>query len=245
MAKTVLITGGSRGIGRATAIDFARAGYQVVVNYQHSQQAAQQLVSQLVNEGCLALAVQADVADEAQVQQMIEKVQQVYGGVDILINNAGIAQQQLFTDITSEQWQRMFAVHVNGAFYCTQGVLPHMLRQKWGRIVNISSIWGLVGASCEVHYSAAKAALIGMTKALAKELGPSHILVNCVAPGVIETDMNSSLDQETMDWLSEETPLGIIGQPQDIAQSIMFLAGETNRFITGQVVSPNGGFVIN
>ena len=223
MNKTVLVTGSSRGIGAAIAETFAQRGYQTAVNYCSHPERAQQLVSGLTGQGLTAAA---------------------FGGVDVLVNNAGIAQQKLFTDITEEAWDRLFAVNVKGAFFCCQEALPHMIHHKRGKIVNISSIWGLTGASCEVHYSASKAALIGLTKALAKELGPSGIQVNCVAPGVIDTEMNAALDAETIAALKEETPLGTLGTGRDIAETVAFLASDRADFITGQTISPNGGFVI-
>jgi len=175
---------------------------------------------------------------------MCQAVEERLGTVDLLVNNAGIAQQKMFCDITPEEWDRMFAVTVTGAFHCCQRVLPGMLRRGGGQIINVASMWGQTGASCEVHYSAAKAALIGMTRALAKELGPSGITVNCIAPGVIDTDMCAGLDASTRAGLAEETPLGRLGTPLDVARAILFLAGEGGDFFTGQVLSPNGGFVI-
>ncbi len=241
--QTVLITGASRGIGKATAQLFASRGYQVAINYNQSDREARQLVEKL-NRLCPAIAVKADVSDGTQVDAMMKKIHSQLGSIDVLVNNAGIARQGLFTDFTLEQWQRIFDVNVTGMFHCCQAVLPDMIHQKAGRIINLSSIWGITGASCEVPYSATKAAVIGMTKALAKELGPSGIQVNCVAPGVIDTDMNGMLDDETIQCLKEETPLGTIGSPEDIAQTILFLASDNAKFITGQVISPNGGFVI-
>lgn len=241
--QTVLITGASRGIGKATAQLFAFKGYKVAVNYNQSDREALQLVEEL-NRLCPAIAVKADVSDGTQVYAMVKEVHSQLGSINVLVNNAGIARQGLFTDFTLEQWQRIFDVNVTGMFHCCQAVLPDMIHQKAGRIINLSSIWGITGASCEVPYSATKAAVIGMTKALAKELGPSGIQVNCVAPGVIDTDMNGMLDDETIQCLKEETPLGTIGSPEDIAQTILFLASDNAKFITGQVISPNGGFVI-
>ncbi len=240
---TVLITGASRGIGKATAQLFASKGYRVAVNYHQSAQEAHQLVKEL-SRLCPTLAIKADVSDRSQVDAMVKEVHNQWGPIDVLINNAGIAKQALFTDFTLEQWQRMFDVNVTGMFHCCQAVLPDMIHQKAGKIINLSSVWGITGASCEVPYSATKAAVIGMTKALAKELGPSGIQVNCVAPGVIDTDMNGMLDDNTIQCLKEETPLGTIGTPEDIAQTIFFLASDNAKFITGQVISPNGGFVI-
>ncbi|HEX2924838.1 MAG TPA: SDR family oxidoreductase [Ruminiclostridium sp.] len=242
--KTVLVTGASRGIGRDIAKQFAKNGYNVAINYNINRAAAESLASELKNENCRVMTVKADVSRQEQVQGMINSINAYFGQVDVLVNNAGIAGQRLFTDITTEEWDSMFNVNVKGMFLCSKAVLPHMIRNQWGKIINISSIWGITGASCEVHYSAAKAAVIGMTRALAKELGPSNIQVNCVAPGVIDTDMNSQLDEETMADLKEQTPLGIIGTGQDVAETVFFLASDRARFITGQVISPNGGFLI-
>ncbi len=232
--KHVLITGASRGIGAETARLFAQKGYNVTLNYRTEQAAAEKLAKEIG-----ATPFQADVADSSQVAYMLEQIP----NVDILINNAGFAQFGFFDSLSDEDWKRMLDVTLSGAFYCTRGVLPHMIHQKSGAIVNVSSIWGLVGSACEVAYSTAKAGLIGMTKALAKEVGPSGIRVNCVAPGVIDTQMNANLDIETIEQLKEETPLGRLGTPKEIAETILFLS-DSNSFITGQILSPNGGLVI-
>jgi 3-oxoacyl-[acyl-carrier protein] reductase len=242
--KTVLVTGASRGIGHAVAKKFAQNGYNVAINYNVNKVAADCLRDQLVKSNCNAMTVQADVSCSQQVCEMIACINRQFGDIDILVNNAGIAGQGLFTDITSQEWDRMFNVNVKGMFHCCKAVLPAMIRNRWGKIINISSIWGITGASCEVLYSATKSAVIGMTKALAKELGPSNVHVNCVAPGVIDTDMNSGLDKETFEELKEQTPLGIIGTGSDIAETVYFLASDKSDFITGQVISPNGGFLI-
>ena len=242
--QVVLVTGASRGIGRAVAERVAREGFAVAVHYNTGKNEAESLVHELAAQGYLALAVQADIRDSGQVQRMVDMVSNTLGDVDILINNAGIAQQKLFTDLTDEEWHNMFAVHVDGTFYCTRAVLPMMIHQKQGYIVNISSMWGQVGGSCEVHYSAAKGAIQAMTKALAKEVGPSGVRVNCVAPGVIQTEMNKLLDTETLEALREETPLEMLGTAEQVADLVFFLCSEQSAFITGQVIGVNGGMVI-
>jgi len=242
--RTVLITGASRGIGAATARAFAAEGYSVAINYLKSGDSAEALKAEISERGGYAEIFRADVADAASVNDMIRAVINKFGKIDVLVNNAGIAEQRLFTDITSEAWDRMISVNLTGVFNCIKAVLPGMISRKSGKIVNVSSIWGITGASCEVHYSAAKAAVIGLTKALAKEVGPSNIQVNCVAPGVIDTEMNSSLNEEDMLSLKYATPLERIGTPEEVAETVLFLASPKADFITGQVLSPNGGIVI-
>ena len=242
--KTVLITGASRGIGAGMAEIFAAAGYRVVLQYYQSEQAAGALARRLQENGAQVLPVCCDIRDSTQVEEMFRIAERAFGKVDVLVNNAGIAQQKLFTDVTDAEWRDVFAVDVDGAFYCSRRALGSMLHEHAGCIVNVSSMWGQVGASCEVAYSAAKAAVIGLTKALAKEVGPSGIRVNCIAPGVIDTDMNRHLGQETMQALAEDTPLCRIGSVQDVAKTALFLASEDAAFITGQVIGVNGGFVI-
>lgn len=244
MKKTVLITGASRGIGKETATLFASEGYNVIINYFKSEMKAKLLASELIAKGLSAVAIKANVANKNEVEEMFSTAKKIFGTIDILINNAGISQQKLFNDITESEWDEIFKVNVKGMYNCIKSALPDMIRNHTGKIINISSIWGIAGASCEVAYSASKAAVIGITKSLAKEVGPSGITVNCVAPGVIETEMNNNLDKETICALKSETPLGVIGTPWDIAQSLLFLASEKANFITGQVISPNGGFVI-
>lgn len=245
MKKTVLITGASRGIGAATAIYFAQQGYDVGINYCKDETSAKAVLKQVESMGQRGILLQADVAKSNEVNSMVEKATTCLGGIGILINNAGVAKQALFTDVTEEEWQKLFSINVGGMLHTTSAVLPQMINQKGGSIVNISSMWGICGASCEVHYSASKAAIIGATKALAKELAPSNIRVNCVAPGAVDTDMNSNLTPEDLELLKEETPLGKIASPTDIAKTIYFLASDAmSPFTTGQILSPNGGLVI-
>lgn len=242
--KTVLITGASRGIGAQTARRFAAEGYSVAVHYNASETAALALVEELRQAGAQAHAFRADVTRSEQVETMISAVPERLGGLDVLVCNAGIAWQGLLTDMTDETWRRIFAVNVDGVFHCCRAAIPHFVRRKAGRIITVSSMWGVTGASCEAAYSAAKAAVIGLTRALAKELGPSGITVNCVAPGVIATDMLAGLDGAALETLREETPLGRLGTPADVAGCIAFLASGEAAFLTGQVLGPNGGLVI-
>ena len=244
MKQIAVITGASRGIGAATARLMAREGYRLVLGYQHSREKAEALCRELREQGAEAVPFCADVSNAEEAEALIRCAVDTYGGLDVLINNAGIAQIKLFTDITPEDWRRMFAVNVDGMYYCCRAAVPILLHQHSGSIVNISSIWGIAGASCEVHYSAAKAAVIGFTKALAKELGPSFINVNCVAPGAADTEMNAGLSTEDRKLFEEEIPLCRMGTPEEVAESIVFLAGKKARYITGQVLSPNGGIVI-
>ncbi len=244
MSKTVIITGASKGIGAATAILFAEKGYNVIINYNSSAESALLLERSLCSNGYSALSYMADVSKPNDVARMVNDVILKFGKIDVLINNAGIAQQKLFTDITDGDWEKMVSVNLTGTFNCCRAVVPHMVSRKCGCIINTSSIWGMTGASCEVHYSAVKAGIIGLTKALAKELGPSGIRVNCVAPGVIATRMNSGLSVEDLDALADDTPLSRIGKPNEVAATSYFLASSDAEFITGQVISPNGGIVI-
>ena len=238
--RTVLISGGDRGIGAATAKAFYEAGYRVAVLYHKNAEAAAALEKALL--GCTI--VQCDVASRASCELAFHAVEQALGRVDVLVSNAGIAQQKLFTDITPEEWQHMLDVNLTGAFNLCQLVLPGMIRRKAGRILTVSSMWGQTGGSCEVHYSAAKAGLIGLTKALAKEEGPSGITVNCVAPGVIDTDMMAAFTAEDKAALAEETPVGRLGSADEVAKLLLYLAGEDAGYITGQVFGVNGGLVI-
>lgn len=231
---TALITGGAKGIGKATAIALCNLGYTVYINYNTSNLQANELAGL-----CGVIPIKADIRDIKQVEQMVS----IIGSIDVLVNNAGIAQQKLFTDITSEDWDNMFDTNVKGIFHTCKCVLPNMIKNKYGKIINISSIWGQAGASCEVHYSASKAAVIGLTKALAKEVGLSGINVNCICPGVISTDMNSQLDNDTLSLLQDETSLNRLGTPEDIAELVAFLASDKSSFITGQVIVSDGGMI--
>ena len=245
MNKTVIITGAAKGIGRAIAKDFAYSGYNVCINYNTSEEKAKELCQELAKDGCNVIIYKADVTNRQEVDKMVDYVIGTFGNIDVLINNAGISEYKLFTDITQEDMEKMVNVNILGVFNTTQSVLKKsMLPRKDGTIINISSIWGMVGASLEVAYSTTKAAIIGMSKALAKELAPSNITVNVVAPGAISTDMISSLSKEDLEVLKEEIPLGKIGNVEDVAASVKFLASYEARYITGQVISPNGGLVI-
>jgi len=244
MKQVALVTGSSRGIGRAIAAQLAREGYAVCVNYLEQREAAEKLVEQLRAEGGQAIAVQADVADRAAVEAMVRITEETFGPVTLLVNNAGISRQGLFQDVDDALWDRYFAVNVTGARNAIRAVLPHMLHEKTGCIVNITSIWGLRGASCEVTYAATKAALVGLTRSLALELAPSGIRVNAVAPGCIETDMVRALGQETREMLVEQTPLGRLGTPEDIAHAVSFLASDKAAFFTGQILTADGGFIV-
>ena len=244
MRKIALITGGSRGIGAACVRAFAEDGYSVVFLYNRSAEQAAALVAALRAEGNDADAYQCDVSDPAQVQSVIASILRTYRRIDALVNCAGIARIGLFTVMTVAEWDHLFAVNVRSAFYVTKAVLSGMISQQKGSIVNVSSMWGEVGASCEVAYSATKAALIGMTKGLAKEVGPSGVRVNCVTPGVIETDMNAQLTDDDRAALCDETPLGRIGDAAEVAQTILVLCSEGASFITGQVLGVSGGLVI-
>lgn len=242
--QTALITGASRGIGQGIALQLAREGWDVCVNYFQHQEAAEEVTAQIRALGRNAIAVRADVADRAAVEAMVRAAEAELGPISLLVNNAGITEPGLFQDTSDTSWDRCMAVNLGGARNTIQAVLPHMIHEKSGCIVNISSMWGLRGASCEVAYACSKAALIGLTRSLALELAPSHIRVNCVAPGVIRTDMVEALGPETMADLTEQTPLGRLGTPADIAHAVAFFASEHASFITGQVLTADGGFTV-
>lgn len=243
MKKVALITGSSRGIGRAVAAKLASDGYAVCINYIERQDKAEEHVKALTAAGCDAMCFQADVADADAVDAMVKAVRERFGHISLLVNNAGIARQCLFQDISREYWKRIFDVNLNGAFNTIQAVLPNMLHEHSGCIINTSSIWGLHGASCEVAYSASKHAIVGLTRSLAQELAPSGIRVNCVAPGVIDTDMVQVLGSDTLSELADDTPVGRLGTPEDIAALVSFLASDAASFITGQVITSDGGFI--
>ena len=242
--STVLITGASRGIGAQCALTFAREGYDVALNYCRSEEKALALVREIEALGVRACAVQADVADSMQVKKMFETVRAELGTVDVLVNNACVTHVGLLTDMTDDEWRRVIDTDLSGTFYCCREALSDMIRAHSGVIVNIASMWGEVGASCEAAYSAAKAGVIGLTKALAKEVGPSGVRVNAVSPGVVMTDMMAGFSDEDVAALKKETPLIQLGMPEDIADAVIFLASEKAHFITGQVLSVNGGMVI-
>lgn len=239
--KTVITTGASRGIGRATAQYFAEKGWCVVVNYLNSKDAAESLVSDIKAGGGEAFAVRADVGNSDECKELISAAKEKTGRIDALINNAAIDEMMPFDMLSPEREKRLFDVNLFGAMNCTRFALPHMIAEKNGSIVNVSSIWGRVGASCEVQYSTSKAALIGFTKALAKEVAPSGIRVNCVAPGVIDTDMNSNVSKEDMDRFLTEVPMGRMGTPREVAECIYFLCN--NGYVTGQVLGVDGGYI--
>lgn len=241
--KTVIITGASRGIGRACALRFAQNGYNVAAVYLKSDNEALSLKAEIEAIGGECEIYKSDVANSYQVKETVEKVEKRFGSVDVLINNAGISQQKLFDEITDEEYDIIFSVNAKGCFTFSREVSRIMLSRHFGRIINISSMWGTVGASMETHYSASKAAVIGLTKALARELGPSGITVNCIAPGVIDTDMNSCHSEETINELIENTPMMRLGTPDDVAHLAVFLASDKAGFITAQVIGVDGGII--
>lgn len=234
--KKVLITGGSRGIGRELVKEFSSKGYKVYFLYKNSEEKAK-----LLSDETGAIAVKCDISSYSDVSNAKNRIND---SIDIIINNAGISQIKMFQDITEEDWDNMFNVNIKGMFNVTKCFVDDMIKNKYGRIINISSMWGETGGSCEVHYSASKAAVIGFTKALAKELAPSGITVNCVSPGVIKTDMNSHLSNEETKELENETPVGRIGTAKEIASAVMYFADDNAAFTTGTVLSVNGGIVI-
>ena len=241
MEKVVVVTGGSRGIGESIVKELAISGYNVILNYNKSEEKAIKIKQELVDKGITIEIFKADVRKREQVKELIDFTISKFGTIDALVNNAGISQIKLFTDITDEDWNNMIQTNLTSAFYTTQETLKYMISKKQGCIINISSIYGITGASCEVHYSAAKAGLDGMTKSLAKELGPSNIRVNSVAPGAIDTDMNAFLTQEEKEELNKEIPLERMGKPEEVASCVKWLI--ENEYTTGQVISVNGGWL--
>ena len=239
MNKTVFITGGSRGIGAWAVEEFSRQGYNVAFTYFNSKEKAQE-----IERRTGALGILCDVSQSMHISSAVEAVINNFGKIDVLINNAGISEFALFTDITDEMWHNMINTNLSSAFYASRAVLPQMISRKDGVIINVSSMWGQVGSSCEVHYSASKAGLIGLTKALAKEVGPSNVRVNCVCPGVINTEMNAHLSEEDMQQLIIDTPLGKIGSVEDVVNTLVFLADDKSSFVTGQILGVNGGYII-
>lgn len=242
--KYALITGASGGIGAATARAFAQAGYGVAIHAHRSVDKLHALAQELSNLSVPVLEVCADLSDPVQAKTMVDNVLEKFCQLDILVCCSGLSHVGLVTDIDPQQWKTLFGVNVDGMHYCCQAVLPHMVHRKEGCILTVSSMWGQVGASCEVAYSATKGAVIAYTKALAQEVGPSNIRVNCIAPGVIATEMNAHLSPEDLAALADETPLGRIGTPEECATCALFLASEGASFVTGQVLAPNGGLVI-
>ncbi len=245
MNKTVLVTGGTRGIGKGIVSEFLKNNYNVAINYSSNDEAAEKLKAELLEYGSGICFVKCDISDSVGVGEMIDTVHNKLGYIDILVNNAGIApKQMLITDISDEEIRRCVDVNILGTLNCTRAVLPDMVHNKWGRIINISSVFGIAGGSCEVVYSMTKSALIGLTKALSQEVAPSGITVNCVAPGFIDTDMNSHLSEADMESIREETPLLRLGKAEDIAGIVCFLAGDKAEFITGQIISASGGWIV-
>lgn len=241
MKKTAIITGASRGIGREIAKRLDSDGFCTALIYQSREAEALSLRESMTNESRI---YRCDVSSSDEVNKTVSRILDDFGDVYLLVNNAGIAQQKLFSEITDADWEKMICVNLSGAFYMSRAVVPQMVNKKQGRIINITSMWGQTGASCEVHYSAAKAGIIGMTKALAKELAPSGITVNAVAPGIILTDMMSGFSEEEKEEMRKDVPLERLGSAEDIAKAVSFLAGDSSSYITGQVLGVNGGLVI-
>lgn len=237
--KNVLVTGGSRGIGAETVRQFVAAGDRVVFTFNRSEPAAEAL-----RQETGAAPVRCDVKHSDSVRTAVEKAVSILGHIDVLVCNAAIADQDLITDISESRWEEVVDTDLNGVFYCVKNVLPAMISRKEGCIITVGSMWGQTGASCEVAYSAAKAGVIGLTRALAREVGPSGIRVNCVSPGMIDTDMNSGVSEEAAAAIAYETPLCRIGKPEEVASVIKYLASDDAGFITGQVIGVNGGLVI-
>ena len=241
---TVLITGASRGIGAAIAERFAQEGMRIVIHYMQAHEAANEVARRCIDQGCEVMTVCADLRDREQLQRMKDKLAAAGFEPDILVNNAGVSYYGLFTDVTEEEWDACMSLNLKGVFFMTQLYVPHMIRQKYGRIINVSSVWGITGASCEVMYSVAKGGVNTFTKALAKELAPSGVTVNAVAPGAVDTQMLNHLEPDERTALEEEIPVGRLGTPQEIASLVYFLSLPESSYITGQVISPNGGWQV-
>lgn len=240
--STAIVTGGAKGIGKAIVEELAKNGINLVINYNKSEQAAKDLRQELTQDGCNVEIYKANVSKREEAKRLVSFAKEKFGEIDILINNAGIDKWQLFTDITDEDWDEIISCNLNSAFYMTQEVVKDMIHNKKGTIINISSIWGITGASCEVAYSVSKAGMDGLTKALAKELAPSGIRVNSIAPGAIMTDMNKNLTNEEIEEVNNQIPLGRFGTPQEVAKCAKWLVEDS--YTTGQIISPNGGWVI-
>ncbi len=241
--KTVIISGASGGIGRCAVRTFANNGFNVFMLYNKGEKRALALCDELTSEGKSVYACKCDITDESDVRRAVSLCEYKFSSLDVLINNAGVSEFAVLENITEQMWNRMMDVNVKGAFLLTRAALP-LLREAKGKIINVSSMWGLAGASCEVHYSASKAAIIGFTKALAKEEAPSGMTVNCIAPGFINTEMNSMLSDEAVEEIIEKTPLGRAGEPDDIAGVMLFLASPASDFITGQIITVDGGYIL-
>lgn len=239
-----VVTGASGGIGAEIAKQLAQDGFSVALIYNRNAEKAQKTADEITLSGGSAKTYKCDVRDSSEITSAIEAIERDFGEISVLVNNAGISEQKLLTDITDSDWENMISTNLSGAFYLCRAVLPYFVHRKSGRIINISSMWGETGGSCEVHYSAAKAGLIGLTKALAKEVAPSGITVNAVSPGVINTEMVTKLGKDTVDMLREEIPVMRLGTPEDVANAVSFLADDRASYITGQIISVNGGIVI-
>ena len=243
MKRVALVTGGAKGIGAAIVKKLCKDGYSVAINYNKSEQRALSLCSFCASEGFTVLPVRCDVSSSSEVEKMFTEIEEKLGSVEVLINNAGISLWGLFDTVTDEQWAEIIGTNLTGTFNCTRRAVPAMLKNKYGRIINISSVWGQEGASCEAAYSASKAGVIGLTKALAKEYAPSGITVNCICPGVIDTDMMSRFSDEEKADICEDIPAGRMGSPEEVAEAVSFFASENSSYVTGQILGVNGGML--